>query len=129
MELRLCFDTTFLIDLQKEKGAGPAHDFLAEHGNATFHWSVISVGEFAEGFEVADDPLLVRYLALATTLEVTRETALTYGRLTRELRRRGNLIGTNDLWIASHALQHGLRLVTANPAHFRRIPSLQLIGY
>jgi predicted nucleic acid-binding protein len=45
-----------------------------------------------------------------------------------EIRKRGTLIGANDLWIASHALQHQLSLVTANRSHFQ-VPGLQVIGY
>jgi tRNA(fMet)-specific endonuclease VapC len=62
-------------------------------------------------------------------LNVTYETALIYGRTARELRKRGKLIGANDLWIASHALQHQMTLVTANLSHFHHVPGLQLLGY
>ncbi len=129
MELKLCFDTTFLIDLQRERGAGLAHEFLEENRNAIFFWSAVSVGEFAEGFSSITDPVLTGYLELATILEITKDTALVYAGLTRELRRKGKLIGANDLWIASHALQHSLPLVTADPAHFSRVPGLRLVRY
>ena len=129
MELKLCFDTTFLIDLQKERGAGPAHEFLEQNRQAIFFWSAISVGEFAEGFASTADSILRRLLQLGTTLEITNETALVYSRVTRELRRKGRLIGANDLWIASSALQYRLPLVTADPAHFSRISGLRLLGY
>jgi tRNA(fMet)-specific endonuclease VapC len=36
-------------------------------------------------------------------------------------RRRGQLIGPNDLWIAAHAIWSGLVLVTNNEREFRRI--------
>lgn len=129
MELKLSFDTTFLIDLQRERGAGPAHNFLEANRSAIFFWSAVSVGEFAEGFRSTADPLLRRYLEMATILDVTKDTALVYASLTRELRRSGKLIGSNDLWIASHALQHSLPLVTADPAHFSRVPRLRLLRY
>ncbi|MBA3351657.1 MAG: type II toxin-antitoxin system VapC family toxin [Blastocatellia bacterium] len=127
--MKLCFDTTFLIDLQKERGAGRAHTFLSAHREANFFWSAIVAGEFAEGFASADDPVLVHYLRLATVLDVTKETAMIYSRLARGLRGTGKLIGSNDLWIASHALQHRLTLVTNDRAHFRRVRGLPLLGY
>ena len=49
--------------------------------------------------------------------------------LTRGLRRQGRLIGANDLWIAAASVQHGLPLVTANPAEFGRVDGLQVMAY
>ncbi len=129
MELSLCFDTTFLIDLQKERGTGPAHTFLNDHRSAPFVCSVIALGEFAEGFANAVDPLLVQYLRSATILEVNSETVRVYGRVARHLRQAGKLIGSNDLWIASHALQHRLPLVTADTTRSARVPNLRLLSY
>lgn len=129
MALNFCFDTTFLIDLQKERGRGAAHTFLGEHSEAGFFCSVIVLGEFAEGFPSSEDPVLRQYLHRAAVLEITIETALVYGRITRRLRRSGKLVGSNDLWIASHALQHRLPLVTNDEAHFGRVPNLRLMSY
>lgn len=42
------------------------------------------------------------------------------------LRRGGNLIGANDLMIATTALAHGLTVVTHNTAEFRRIEGLAI---
>lgn len=43
-----------------------------------------------------------------------------------DVRRRGKIIGTNDLWIAAHCLQLGLALVTNNEREFSRIPNLPI---
>jgi len=40
------------------------------------------------------------------------------------LKRRGQLIGDNDLLIAATALHQGWSLATGNVAHFSRIPGL-----
>jgi tRNA(fMet)-specific endonuclease VapC len=42
------------------------------------------------------------------------------------LKRAGQLIGDNDIFIAATALHHGLTLATGNVAHFSRIPGLAL---
>jgi tRNA(fMet)-specific endonuclease VapC len=39
---------------------------------------------------------------------------------------RGQMIGNNDLWIASHALAAELTLVTNNEEEFRRVRGLKL---
>lgn len=66
---------------------------------------------------------------LHVLLPIDEETALTYGHLTRHLRGRGDLLGANDLWIAASTLRHGLPLVTADAADFRRVPELELVAY
>ncbi len=52
-----------------------------------------------------------------------------YGRISRHLKDNGQLIGTNDLWIAATAVVHGMPLVTRNVAHFRRVPDLEIESY
>lgn len=43
-----------------------------------------------------------------------------------DLRREGNMIGANDLMIASIALSRELTLVTRNAIEFRRVPGLRV---
>lgn len=127
----LIFDTTFLIDLQREagKGHGPAQAFLEANRQARIALPVVALGEFAEGFAVADDPALKRLARLFTLLPVTAAVAVHYGRITRGLRRAGRLIGANDLWIAATALDCGHPLVTRNVEHFARVPGVRVCGY
>ena len=47
-----------------------------------------------------------------------------YGRVRAGLARQGLPIGSNDLFIAAHALRLGAVLVTNNETEFRRIPDL-----
>ena len=56
-------------------------------------------------------------------------TAGHYARITSALRRRNELIGTNDLWTAASALAAGFPLVTNNAAHFSRVAGLKVVGY
>ena len=52
------------------------------------------------------------------------ETAQWYGIIKEQLRRKGNPIPDNDIWIAAIAMQHDLILVTRD-AHFDEVESLQ----
>ena len=61
-------------------------------------------------------------------LAVTEETAWRYGEIYRDLAGKGQLIGTNDLWIAATALFHGVPLATGNVKEFARVSDLQVIG-
>lgn len=130
---RVAFDTTFLVDMQRERTRGqtdgPAHRFLAADPALELHLPSPALAEFAEGFDDDDHPVLRAVRELHVLLPVDEATALTYGRVTRNLRRRGALIGTNDLWIAATSLRHGLPLVTANEAEFGRVDGLEVVRY
>lgn len=130
---RVAVDTSFLIDLQRERlradDAGPAHGFLASDPDVELHVPTVVLGEFAEGFADPDHPILRLVRELHVLLPADEETALVYGRITRALRAAGTLIGTNDLWIAATSLRHGLPLATANVADFRRVEGLEIVAY
>jgi predicted nucleic acid-binding protein len=49
-----------------------------------------------------------------------------YGRIKENLRAKGQIIGENDLWIASHALAEDYILVTNNMREFKRIKGLKI---
>ena len=132
MEEKLSFDTTFLIDIQRElRGgrAGRARRFLERHSEGIMLISAVTVGEFAQGFADPDDSNLLSMLASVEILDIDRETGLLYAAHARRLREAGQLIGSNDLWIGCSALRHQTPLVTRNPEHFRRIEGLQVLEY
>lgn len=127
----LIFDTTFLIDFQRERplGQGPAHAFLEAHAEAIAHLPITAYGEFAEGFASRTDSAFLAMVESFELLPITRAVADTYARITRDLRAKGRLIGSNDLWIAATALEKNLPLVTRNTLDFSRVPDLQLRSY
>ena len=95
----------------------------------------VALGEFAEGFDHPDHPdhpdrpvvTAIRDGHIVTPID--DQTSLTYARVSRELRRRGALIGTNDLWIGCTSLRLGLPIVTAKVEHFQRISGLGIVAY
>lgn len=133
MARRLSLDTTFLIDLQRERakgnGNGPAHQFLERSPDAELFLSTVALGELAEGFASVEHPLVRIVRRQHAPLPVDEETALIYAGLVRDLRTRGMLIGANDLWIGASSLRFQLPIVTANEEHFRRIEGLEVLGY
>jgi predicted nucleic acid-binding protein len=130
---RVALDTSFLIDLQRERQRGlrdgAAHAFLRSAPDLELLLPATALGEFAEGFDSPDHPVLRAVRELHTVLEIDEGTALHYAGVTRALRIRGALIGTNDLWIAATALRHAVPLVTGNVSEFRRVAGLEVIGY
>jgi tRNA(fMet)-specific endonuclease VapC len=57
-------------------------------------------------------------------LPVTSQTADSYALVYVGLRRKGQPIPTNDLWIAASALEHGAALLTRD-AHFSHVAGLR----
>jgi tRNA(fMet)-specific endonuclease VapC len=127
----LIFDTTFLIDFQRERSGslGGAHAFLEDHAEAVAYLPVTAYGEFAEGFPDRTNAAFLSVVESFELLPVTRAVADTYADVARVLRTKGKLIGSNDLWIAATALERELALVTRNTAEFSRVPGLKIKGY
>ena len=127
----LIFDTTFLIDYQRERSRGPgkAHEFLREHATDAAFLPVAAYGEWAEGFTDRTEPAFVSLVQSFELLPVTRPVADVYAQTVRDLRARGQLIGANDLWIAATALEKDWPLVTRNLKEFSRVTGLRCLSY
>jgi tRNA(fMet)-specific endonuclease VapC len=57
------------------------------------------------------------------------EAASVYGEIRSELEKRGNVIGPNDLMIASIAIANNLTLVSHNSREFGRIKGLKFVDW
>jgi len=127
----LIFDTTFLIDFQRERNLRPgaAHAFLRQHRESYAWLPIVAYAEYAEGFEDRSDASFLSVVESFEILPVIRPVADTYARIARTLRQQGRLIGSNDLWIAATAIHRDWPLVTRNLDHFSRIPEIRLMGY
>jgi tRNA(fMet)-specific endonuclease VapC len=128
----LILETTFLIDLEREHRHGAptgAIDFLTRMEGARLYLPAIVAGELAAGVSLANRDRWEAFLAPFFLLPVTPDVAWEFGRAARHLRGVGQLIGTNDLWIAATALAHRMPVVTRNVDHFRRVPHLEVETY
>jgi tRNA(fMet)-specific endonuclease VapC len=93
--------------------------------------SVITKSELLYGVEVSprreqDATALRAFLPHVEVLEFPDAGATHYAEIRADLKKRGELIGANDLFIAAHARTLGLRLVTNNIAEFGRVKGLAL---
>jgi tRNA(fMet)-specific endonuclease VapC len=85
------------------------------------------LGGFAAGTREARNRIeLTRFLdsPRVDVLPVTARTADSYALVYSGLRRKGQPIPTNDLWIAASALEHGAALLTRD-AHFAHVDGLR----
>jgi tRNA(fMet)-specific endonuclease VapC len=93
--------------------------------------SVVGYGELRIGTEKSKrraDGLkaLDIFIQVVRVLPIDPEVGEFYASIRADLERRGQIIGANDLWIASHCLHLGLTLVTNNEREFKRIPNLAI---
>jgi tRNA(fMet)-specific endonuclease VapC len=93
--------------------------------------SVITKAELRYGVEVSprraqDAAALAAFLRYVESVDFVDDAALHYAEIRADLKRRGALIGANDLFIAAHARALGLTLVTNNTVEFERVSDLAI---
>jgi tRNA(fMet)-specific endonuclease VapC len=93
--------------------------------------SVITKSELLTGVEVSprrmqDATALQAFLPHVEVLEFPDDAATHYAQIRADLKKRGQMFGANDLFIAAHARSLGLRLVTNNTAEFGHVSGLTL---
>jgi tRNA(fMet)-specific endonuclease VapC len=93
--------------------------------------SVITYGELAYGCERGPSPVEARksmeeLVQQIPIIPLPSDAGRRYGEIRQVLSRRGELIGSNDLWIAAHALACDLIVVTNNEREFRRVARLKI---
>jgi len=98
-------------------------------------FSVISIAELLSGFKNGDrekenleelDQFI--YSPRVIVYDIDTETSEFYAKIYDELKRSGDPIPTNDLWIAALTLQHGTKLFTLDK-HFRKVRGLFIIDH
>ena len=93
--------------------------------------SVVTKAELLYGVEVSprraqDAAALAAFLPYVEAMDLDEDAALHYAAIRADLRRKGAMIGANDLFIAAHARARGLTLVTNNTTEFERVVNLRL---
>ncbi|MDQ0639497.1 putative nucleic acid-binding protein [Pedobacter sp. W3I1] len=61
-------------------------------------------------------------------MNIDNDTAIVYGKIKAGLRKKGTPIPENDIWIASSAVQHKLKLSTRDK-HFLQITGLKTLAW
>ena len=129
MDVRYLLDSNICIFAMKQRP--PALLRRLDQRAATSAISVVAYGELAFGELVSArrTEAAAHLTALLETLQVLSlplEAARRYAQIRAELRRSGQPIGSNDLWIAAHALAESLTVVTNNEREFARVRGLKI---
>ena len=122
----LLLDTSFLIEFEDEvaqRRPGTATALLGAHRRAATAISIITLGEFAEGF--TDAGAFGAFIARFRVVQLSRGIAWRAAMIQSSLSRR---LGENDAWIAATALAYGATLVGRDPA-FSRVPKLDYLPF
>lgn len=97
------------------------------------HVPFIVLGELRAGFAAGtigrrNEAKLTEFLGSprVRTLYADEQTTHHYATLFAQLRRQGNPMPTNDLWIAALTVQHDLALLSAD-RHFTHLPQILLL--
>ncbi|MCL4368417.1 MAG: type II toxin-antitoxin system VapC family toxin [Actinobacteria bacterium] len=132
--------TGFLIDtciwIDVERGSLAPGDVALFTGDAPVFLSPVTLAELRYGAEVATDPAIrqrrlaaIRRLQSRPLLPIDGGTGEMFGTLAAQVALAGgsHSYRVQDLWLASQAIQHGLRLLTRHRRDFADLSGLDLV--
>lgn len=129
----MILDSTFLVDFEREvarRSAAPATRFMQARSDGELCITFTIAGELAAGESMGRDRAQWEtFIRPFRFLGYHDEVARRFGEIFRELRRKGSLLGANDMWIAAAALANDQPLVTRNADEFRRVAGLEVLTY
>ena len=124
---RLILDTTFLVDLERERG-----EFVPFPRDVDVAISAVTLAELRHGVLAADSArraarelFVDATTSVAEILPYTRATAVEHAVLLDHVRRTGTTRGAHDLIIAAHARQTRRHVVSRDVrARFGELPGV-----
>lgn len=128
-------DTSVWVEVERERLSAAALD--AAFGDEPIYLAppVLAELEYGLARAVTDKQRTRRAAALAALMSrpcvpITGETGRIFGKLAAELDQKGcpSSHRVQDLWIASLALQHGMKVLTLNHSDFDDIPGLTVLS-
>lgn len=130
MSFQYLLDTNICIYIAKQKPIKVLEKF-EQLKVGSVGMSIITYGELIYGVKKSKFPKKTKTLvealsSLIPPIPLPIDAANYYGEIRSQLEQKGNLIGNNDLWIASHALAMEIILVTNNQREFSRISKLKI---
>jgi tRNA(fMet)-specific endonuclease VapC len=130
MDPKYLLDTNICIYIRRNYPLNVRTRFLElQRGEAAV--SVVTYAELFYGAERMLDRVraieaLEEFAGSIPVLPMPVEAARAYGAIRAHLAVRGELIGSNDIWIAAHARALDMTVVTNNEREFKRVTGLRV---
>lgn len=130
MDLTYLLDTNICIYIARHRPPEVAQRFASlEVGQVGM--SVVTYGELHSGAMKSQQreqalAKLTQLLEFIPVMPMSEAVGIRYGEIRSYLELAGTPIGNNDLWIAAHAVDLGITLVTNNLREFERVPGLKV---
>ncbi|CAG4927256.1 type II toxin-antitoxin system VapC family toxin [Paraburkholderia gardini] len=127
-------DTCVWIDVAN--GSIDLDAVLHQTGSDLVYVSAMTIGELEYGAQIPNDAMeraqrmsVLRQVEQMPVLEITRQTAQSFGLLATLMRQAGRNPRPryNDLWIASQAHEHGYAVLTSNPDDYQGLGVIRII--
>lgn len=123
-------DTNMCSYIIRNKPISIKEKFKEVEQEHTIALSSIVVSELLYGVKKKESPKLFKIVSAFIdnfmVYDYSKTTAQAYATVRADLEKKGQIIGANDLLIASHALELNAVLVTNNTAEFQRVEGLIL---
>ena len=130
MSLKYMLDTNICIYISKRKPESVLNRFdeteSGEIGMSIITYSELLYGAHKSQFHEKAIQKLVALTKFIPVLPLSNTIADHYAKIRALLEKKGKPIGSNDLFIAAHALSLDVILVTNNEKEFRRIAELKV---
>ncbi len=121
-------DTTSYFFRNNANVVAKLDEYLQEHGFV--YLSVVTYYEVLNGLYFKDaknqTAQFEKFVKLNQILPLTNEIAKKSAKIYADLRKKGQIVGHNDVLIAGTAIVNGLTLITNNVSHFSRISGLDI---
>jgi len=128
--MRFLLDTNICIYIIKQKPPKVLEKFQtltpSDVGVSSITVAELEYGAYKSQRQEQNRAALSQFLIPLEILPFDERATQTYGQIRAELERRGTVIGSMDMLIASQAISLGLTLVTNNVRELSQIPGLTL---
>jgi tRNA(fMet)-specific endonuclease VapC len=128
--MRFLLDTNICIYIIKQKPLKVFKKFQTlnplDVGVSSITIAELEYGAYKSQRQEQNRAALSQFLIPLEILPFDERATQTYGQIRAELERRGTVIGSMDMLIASQAISLGLTLVTNNVRELSQIPGLTL---
>ena len=131
MQTQYLLDTNICIYIIKHQPEIVRQHFEQHLPNRNILISVITLGELRFGAEKSQRKekalkVIDELTSMIQVVELDEQVADHYAQIRQDLASKGQIIGSNDLWLAAHARANDWIMVTNNEKEFLRVDGLKV---